>query len=203
MSDFKTVLINDLIFFSIFVVALIFLTLIVFSKNPINIILYLIGFFFDLAVLFIYCGVDYIAILILLLYAGAISIVLLFVVMLLDMKDLLLQKDRIAVLLGSIFLLFFIVLFIKAVYLFYHSVTTFIPRVQYTDWVSLFFEMSNIEVIGLVLYEHYLFQFIVIGFLLFLVMVLIISLIVNHNLLSKKQNLMNQLKERDSIKFSD
>lgn len=51
----------------------------------------------------------------------------------------------------------------------------------------------------MVLYEYYLFQFIIIGIFLFLIMIIIISLVVNYNLLTKKQILAEQLKKKNKI----
>lgn len=154
-----------------------------------------------MAFLFIYCGLDYLAVLILVLYAGAISIILLFVVMLLDMKDLILQKDKIAKILiyFYIFILFFLSL--KSINLCYYIISHYMPRVFYIEFIELFYEQTNIEVIGTVLYEYYLFQFLIIGVFLFLIMIIIISLVVNHNLLVKRQVLSNQLKKKNLIKI--
>lgn len=174
---------------------------IIISKNPINVILLLIGFFFNLAFLFIYCGADYIAVLILVLYAGAISIILLFVVMLLDMKDLILQKDKIAKILIFFFLLFLLFFIFKSINLCYYMISHYMPRVVHVEWVELFFEQTNIEVIGTALYGYFFFQFLVIGIFLFLIMIIIISLVVNHNLLVKRQILSDQLKKKNLIKI--
>jgi NADH:ubiquinone oxidoreductase subunit 6 (subunit J) len=60
----------------------------VFLKHPIYSLLMLIFSFFLIAILMLISGIEYLAALILLIYAGAISILLLFVLMMFDMKEL-------------------------------------------------------------------------------------------------------------------
>lgn len=201
MTDFTKFLVTNIVLLWILLIAICILFFIIISKNPINIILLLIAFFFDLAFLFIYCGADYLAVLFLILYAGAISIILLFVVMLLDMKDLILQKDKIAKFLIYFYIFILLLLIFKSINLCYYIVCHYMPRVLHIEWIELFFEQSNIEVIGVALYGYFSFQFIIIGIFLFLIMVIIISLVVNHNLLVKRQNLSNQLKKKNIIKI--
>lgn len=201
MTDFNKFLITNIFLLWILLIAIFILFFIVISKSPINVILLLIGFFFNSAFLFIYCGVDYLAVLILVLYAGAISIILLFVVMLLDMKDLILQKDKIAKILIFFFSVFLIFLIFKSIDLCYYIISHYMPRVLHVEWVEMFYEQTNIEVIGTALYSYYLFQFLIIGVFLFLIMIIIISLVVNHNLLVKRQILSDQLKKKNLIKL--
>lgn len=132
-TNFSGFLITNIFLLCIFLVIICILFFIVFSKNPINIILLLIGFFFSLALLFIYCGADYLAVLFLILYAGAISIILLFVVMLLDMKDLILQTEKI----NKFFFYFYIFIcfffIFKSSILCYYVITTYMPRILYVE----------------------------------------------------------------------
>lgn len=200
-TNFSKVFITNFFLLWIFLVAIIILFFIATSKNPINIILLLISFFLDLSLLFIFCGADYLAILFLILYAGAISIILLFVVMLLDLKDLVLQTEKIAKILLYFYICFLFFFFFKSIDLCYNIISTYIPRVLYVEWLELFYELTNIKVIGVVLYDYYLFQFLVIGIFLFLIMIIIISLVVNYNMLTKRQNVADQLNKKALIKI--
>jgi len=172
------------------------------SRNPIIAIINLILFFFGISFLFIYFGADYLGVLVLLIYAGAVSILFLFVVMFLDMKDLLLERHSYFFYIILILTLFFLLLFVILISKINWAAYTFMPRVIYTNWFDLFYSKTNIEVIGLVFFEYYTFQFIVIGFVLFFIMVLIISLLINYNLIAKKQKLSNQINKRPAIKKS-
>ena len=60
----------------------------IFLKHPIYSLLMLILSFFLISILLLLSGIEYLAALILLIYAGAISILLLFVLMMFDMKEL-------------------------------------------------------------------------------------------------------------------
>lgn len=202
MTKFYVFAISNSIFASVLIVALISLYRIAVSKNPINIILLLILFFFDNAILLVYCGADYLAVPILILYAGAISIILLFVVMLLDMKDLILQEEEPSKLMKPFFLMYVVCVIVKTIQLLVYNLTHFIPRVQHFNWIRMWHQRTNIEVVGAILYEQYLFQFLVIGVFLFLVMIIIISLIINYNFISKKQKLSDQLK-KTNFKMND
>lgn len=200
-SNFTKIFIINFFLLWIFLFAVGILFFITISKNPINIILLLIGFFLDLSLLFIFCGADYLAILFLILYAGAISIILLFVVMLLDLKDLILQIEKIAKILLYFYIFFLMLFSLKSVELCYHIISNYIPRVFYVEWLELFYGLTNIKVIGVVLYDYYLFQFIIIGVFLFLIMIIIISLVVNFNMLTKRQIVSEQLNKAALLKL--
>ena len=179
-----------LIFFMIFLTLYFIIT----ARNPVVVVLFLIFFFFLVGSIFIYCGADYLGALFILLYAGAISIIFLFVVMFIDLKELYLRKETYSgssiCILFIVFFLFFFDLLIQ----FYFSLVYYIPRLEYDDWLEHFFAKSNIEAVGLALYTSHLFEFIVLGVFLFLIMVMIISLLVNFNTISKRQILHQQLK---------
>jgi hypothetical protein len=59
---------------------------------------------------------------------------------------------------------------------------------------------SNIEVVGLVIYDHYLFQFMFIGFLLFISMIVIISLVIRKQTKARHETLYNQI-EQSNVKM--
>ncbi len=59
---------------------------VVFSRNPVHAVLFLIFCFFNAAGLFILLGAEYIAMTLVIVYVGAVAILFLFVVMMLDVK---------------------------------------------------------------------------------------------------------------------
>ena len=77
-----------------FCVNLFILILLIFSINPILSILYLIIFFFINFFLLIFFFVEFIALIFLVLYAGAISVLFIFVLLLFDIKFLLLFDKK-------------------------------------------------------------------------------------------------------------
>jgi len=191
---------SQLLFFSfIFLYIFILLYAIISTPSPINAVLYLIGLFLGIAALLIYCGADYLGVLFLLVYGGAISILILFVVMLLDLKDIsFVPKDQLPFVRGMLTLLFltFYGYFLK------HYIPLYGYSVNYyVNWFALLSVKSNIEAVGIAFYTYYNFQFMLIGFLLFVAMIVIISMVVNVNYVSKKQVLHVQLLQNQDLYF--
>lgn len=193
---------GQLIFFS-FIFFYIFLCLyaIITTPSPINAVLYLIGLFLGISSLLIYCGADYLGVLFLLVYGGAISILILFVVMLLDLKDITFvprhQLPAARAMLVILFSVFYGIFLNNYLPLYGYSVN------YYVDWFRILSLKSNIEAVGIAFYTYYNFQFILIGFLLFVSMVVIISMVVNVNYVSKKQVVHLQLLQSQDLYFID
>ena len=57
------------------------------ASNPVHSVIWLVVAFISAAVIFILLGVDYLALIILIIYAGALTILFLFVIMMLDLTD--------------------------------------------------------------------------------------------------------------------
>ena len=89
LHDYK-VMADGMLLLIGFFMTLIILCLIasIFIKHPIHSLIMLVLSFFLIAILLVFVGIEYLAALILLIYAGAISILLLFVLMMFDMKEL-------------------------------------------------------------------------------------------------------------------
>src|SRR5208283_3990839 len=65
-------------------VLLISATLVVTSKNPVHSVLFLILSFFNAAALFLIAGAEFLAMIMVIVYVGAVAVLFLFVVMMLD-----------------------------------------------------------------------------------------------------------------------
>jgi len=61
-------------------------TLVVTSKNPITSILQLVGVYFSTSILFLILGAEYISILLIIIYVGAVAILFIFVIMMLHLR---------------------------------------------------------------------------------------------------------------------
>jgi NADH-quinone oxidoreductase subunit J len=68
---------------------------VIFSSNPVNCLLCLITVFFDTVLLYLSVGAEFLALVFLIVYVGAISILFLFVIMLLNVKELAAAPRRI------------------------------------------------------------------------------------------------------------
>jgi NADH-ubiquinone oxidoreductase chain 6 len=96
----------------IYTIAVLFSLLVIISKNPILSVLFLIGLFLCISVYLIFTGFNFIGISYLLVYIGAVSILFLFIVMLINIKisDLLIDSINsipLAILIFSFFNFFF------------------------------------------------------------------------------------------------
>lgn len=61
--------------------------LIILSKNPVNSVLWMLAMFFHIAALYLFLNAEFLAAVQLILYAGAILVLFLFVIMMLNLKD--------------------------------------------------------------------------------------------------------------------
>jgi NADH-quinone oxidoreductase subunit J len=77
-------MIVDFFFWLFAVVLLISATLVVTSKNPVHSVLFLILSFFNAAALFLIAGAEFLAMILVVVYVGAVAVLFLFVVMMLD-----------------------------------------------------------------------------------------------------------------------
>src|SRR6202142_2690459 len=77
-------MIVDLFFYLFAAVMLISATLVVASRNPVHSVLFLILAFFNAAALFLIAGAEFLAMILVVVYVGAVAVLFLFVVMMLD-----------------------------------------------------------------------------------------------------------------------
>jgi NADH-quinone oxidoreductase subunit J len=194
---------TNLAFIASFILIFISLILTITRRNPISAVLFLILFFINLTFLFIFCGADYFGVLFLMIYGGAISIILLFVIMFLDLKDILLTKERFSYFLLFLLIGLFLFFLVKLLLTFFFDNQNFMEYTIYVNWAKVLNYKTTIEILGIALFKFYLFQFIIIGLLLFLIMVIIISLIINYNAISKKQIISKQLKFKNNVRKTD
>lgn len=168
--------------------------------NPVFSVLYLIITFLGVCALLILLSLDYLAILFVLIYGGAISILIMFVIMMLDLKEIEIKVPPFVGFLKTLCLgitAFFIIFLILT-----ENVESHIPKNFYhVDWFKAAQAKSNIQVIGTTFYNHYNFQFMFMGFILFLSMVIIISLVIRKQTRAKSQVLHKQLRETNMKMF--
>ena len=142
--------------------------LVITSKNPVHSVLWLIVCFFNAAGLFILLGAEFLAMLLVIVYVGAVAVLFLFVVMMLDIDFIVLRKGFLKNLpLG---------LFVSAVIL----AEMILAVGQWQPGAGVVMAalpggppagMSNTQWIGSVLYTDYIFAFQVAGLVLLVSMV--------------------------------
>jgi NADH-quinone oxidoreductase subunit J len=158
------------------------------AKNPVHSVLYLILAFVNAAGLFVMLGAEFLAMILIVVYVGAVAVLFLFVVMMLDvdfaeLKQGALQYLPIGMLIGGIFL---------AELLFVVGAWVIGPGVPHAITAPIAVKMPNIEVIGLVLYTRYAYFFEVAGMILLIAMVGAIVLTLRHKERVRRQNIPEQ-----------
>ena len=167
------------IFFNLFAsLLLISVCMTVFVDNAVYAILFLVSAFFNVMNLLFLLEVDYLALLFVLIYIGAITVLFLFVVMMLKIKiDSKTSSKYIPVISIIVFSTLFINILIDN-----NIITIFTTNnLSLLNWFSIINEISNIKVIGQTMYTTYAFYFVLAS------IVLLIG-IIGSIILSKRSN---------------
>ena len=163
--------------------------MVVVARNPVHSVMFLITTFFTAAGLFVLMGAEFIALLLVMVYVGAVAVLFLFVVMMLDVDFVSLRRGfadnvPLALIVGGILLLELI--FVGAVYFAGDSER----RVVYDDG------LSNLERFGRVLYTEYSFFFEAAGIILLVAMVGAIGLTLRERKHVRRQDANAQIARR-------
>ena len=125
------------------------------ARNPVHSVLFLILAFFNAAALFVLLGAEFLAMILVVVYVGAVAVLFLFVVMMLDIDFVALRSGFMNYLpLGTVLGLVLFSEFLVAV-----GAWTFASGAQAVRAVPLPEGVSNTEAIGRVLYTDYIFYF--------------------------------------------
>jgi NADH-quinone oxidoreductase subunit J len=143
--------------------------LVITARNPVHSVLFLILAFFNAAGLFVLLGAEFIAMLLVIVYVGAVAVLFLFVVMMLDISFTDLRKGAmqyvpLGMLIGGILLFELITIY---------SVWAFAPAFEnnLADKISTESVVTNTEALGRILYTDYVFPFQIAGLVLFVAMI--------------------------------
>lgn len=176
------------IFASIAIVAGI---LVIQSRNPVHSVLFLILVFLNVAALLILLGLDFFAMVLLVVYVGAIAVLFLFVVMMLNIKlaEVNEQKLRYLPIGGFIGLLFLFEMFViidNDVCFYDWGVYSF------TEWSTLVQNSTNIEAVGQLVYTYFFHDFLLAGIILLVAMIGAIVLTMHRGANIKVQDVFEQ-----------
>lgn len=158
------------IFFSIILTCSV---LIILVPNPIHSVLFLVLVFCNSAGLLLLFGIEFLSIMLIIIYVGAIAILFLFVVMMLDIKIISKNKnDLYNYIFFSIFIIisFFVETFLTTVDIFNQNIINN-SLVDYTQWVLLINQITNTATIGQILYTFYLAYFLIAGIILLIALI--------------------------------
>jgi NADH-quinone oxidoreductase subunit J len=158
------------------------------SRNPVHSVLFLILAFFNAAGLFLLLGAEFLAMLLLIVYVGAVAVLFLFVVMMLDvdfteMKQGVLKYLPLAATIGVIVLFELILV---------NSSWTIAPTSIASVTTPAPPGMTNTLALGRVLYTQYVYLFLASGFILLTAMIGAIVLTLHHKVGVKRQDISVQ-----------
>ena len=177
-----------LFFYPLGCCALISSLFVVMLKNPIKSVLSLILTFFLTAMLWLLLKAEFLAILLVIIYVGAVLVLFLFAIMLLDF-DLLYTKSK-YIKFWLLFVFLFFVLFFSILYLISLSVGN--NEILTEKAVSKFVFVSDVKLLGNLLYSTFLIEFELAGFLLLVGIIVAITLIFTGEKRRKTQSMSEQ-----------
>ena len=179
--------------FLFFIVSIIIVTsslLVILSKNPIHSVLFLILVFFNTAILFLFSGAEFLAMILLIVYIGAVAVLFLFVIMMLDINTAKLRQGFLNYLPIGLFVGFIILL--ELLYVISQSKLIFLTKnITENKITNEIFE--NTKIIGNVLYTDYFLLFQLSGIILLVAMIGAILLTLRKREGAKKQNIYKQI----------
>jgi NADH-quinone oxidoreductase subunit J len=159
------------------------------AKNPVHSVLFLILAFVNASGLFLLMGAEFLAMILVVVYVGAVAVLFLFVVMMLDvdfseLREGFLQYLPVGALVGIIFL---------AELLLVVGAWTIGPTVPQAVTAPILPGVSNTEALGLVLYTRYVYFFQAAGVVLLVAMIGAIVLTLRHKPNVRRQSISDQI----------
>jgi NADH-quinone oxidoreductase subunit J len=159
--------------------------MVIVSRNPVHSVLYLILAFVNASGLFVLMGAEFLGMMLIVVYVGAVAVLFLFVIMMLDvdfveLREGFIQYLPVGIVIGGIFM--FALLLVVGAWVINPSVTKSITAAIPTN-------VSNTEALGLVLYTKYIHYFQLAGMVLLVAMIGAIVLTLRHKVNVKRQNI--------------
>ncbi|MBY0568043.1 MAG: NADH-quinone oxidoreductase subunit J [Hyphomonadaceae bacterium] len=171
------------------------------ARNPVHSVLFLILTFFTAAGLFVLLGAEFLAMLLVVVYVGAVAVLFLFVVMMLDVDFAELKQGFLSYLpIGAIIAL---ALFAELALVASASMSANGAPIAVAPSGQT--EITNAEAIGLVLYTDYLLVFQLAGLVLLVAMIGAIVLTLRHRPGVRKQDISAQVgrKRSEGVELKD
>ena len=181
--------IATLIFYILAFVLIASAVMVIASKNPVHSVLFLILSFFNAAGLFVLLGAEYLAMTLVIVYVGAVAVLFLFVVMMLDVNFAELRQGFMRNLPLGIGVA--LVLFSELFALLFTHDKGLPPRVNAVQPIPA--DITNTKAIGMVLYTDYVYLFQIAGLILLVAMIGAIVLTLRHRPDVRRQKIGQQL----------
>ena len=181
----------DYAFYAFAIVTVVAALLVTISRNPVHSVLWLILAFFSTAGLFVLLGAEFVAMLLVIVYVGAVAVLFLFVVMMLDvdfaeLKGEMAKYMPLGLLVGVILLM--------------QLMLGFAAWVQADGAMGLrqavtpdMDQVHNTKALGLILYDQYFILFQMSGLILLVAMIGAIALTLRRRTNVKRQDVLQQM----------
>ena len=185
-------IVQALAFYMFATVAIAAGVMVISARNPVHSVLFLIAAFFNAAGLFVLMGAEFLAMILVIVYVGAVAVLFLFVVMMLDinfveMRQGFLQYLPIGGLIGVILLIELLFIFAS------WTVAPDAANVAAAP-MSTLGEVSNTRALGLLLYTKYIYFFQASGLVLLVAMIGAIVLTLRKRKGVRRQKVPDQLR---------
>lgn len=180
-------------FFYLFaILAVVSATLVITAKNPVHAVLYLIVTFFNAAGLFVLLGAEFLAMLLVIVYVGAVAVLFLFVVMMLDvdfaeLRAGFIKNAPVGLMVGGVVLAELVAMF--AIYGFDLGQAKQLAAAMPEPASGI----SNTKALGLLLYTKYVYFFQGAGLVLLVAMIGAIVLTLRHKEGVRRQSISAQV----------
>ena len=185
-------------FYVFSLVAVLSALMVISARNPVHSVLFLILSFVNASGLFVLLGAEFLAMILIVVYVGAVAVLFLFVVMMLDinfvkLREGFLQYLPFGALLGIVLIIELGILFLTRSFS-ENSLSKFVES-------PVMNEIENTKLIGQVLYTNYFYLFQISGLILLVAMVGSITLTLRDRGQVKRQNIsqQNYINANDSI----
>ncbi|MDI1264000.1 MAG: NADH-quinone oxidoreductase subunit J [bacterium] len=159
--------------------------MVIVSRNPVHSVLYLILAFVNASGLFVLMGAEFLGMMLIVVYVGAVAVLFLFVIMMLDvdfveLREGFMQYLPVGLVIGGIFMLELLLVV---------GAWVINPTVTRNITAAIPANISNTEALGLVLYTKYIHYFQLAGMVLLVAMIGAIVLTLRHKAAVKRQDI--------------
>lgn len=148
-------------------------SMVIISRNPLHSVLFLVTSFLSSSILLFLFENEFLALFFLIIYLGAVAILFLFVVMMLDIKYRELQTSRLYLPVG-VFVGFTLLFEVYGAFRKVFSKNTNVSELEhnsYLNWYDSLDALSDVYVIGQIFYTHYVLQILMAGLILYLAVI--------------------------------
>jgi NADH:ubiquinone oxidoreductase subunit 6 (subunit J) len=192
--------IESILYYVFSSIAIVSALMVIFAQNPVHSILFLILTFCNSSFIMFLIGAEFLGLIFIMVYVGAIAVLFLFVIMMLDIR----RRSKEKSLFWDIFLTVIVGL-IFFIEMFFMIESTYVSLDSYTEnslnnlgYVNLYYALKfkvlgGLKILGLLLYTHYSYYFFISGLVLLVAMIGAIILTLNKNDSVRRQADFEQL----------